>query len=383
MAEKPFNADVDSSVDASDPMHITITDVELNKKNGAGTDDKTVYEDGHQPNFFEALNSDKDPIILDDDNRFYINMLGFVGSRYNANDAIHKRLSSTHNLTIEEIKAHYLLNKKPFYASYGSFKGALIGIKDDLLISLKLKKPARDEILRLEEFNGVELPMFSENGELSLTKLVTGCIGIHGFTGTAKTLLAEYIYRALEDDAVYYRFFEPNLPCITDPAVMIDTIEDFIRSPYRVMLADSFRYLLFNQNKKSPAVKTGTSGVLFTDLTALNNVLQAFGKTLIFVINPLSNSTEDSERLYTQISSSVAGMIKTISPGVASYESRHSSSQRTIHTLFYPLPNVISEVKGKANKDTIKSVIELEDIKSDTLSSLARQYAMSHGSHKN
>lgn len=382
MAGTPKNTEVENSIDPSDPMNITVTDIELGKKNGANTTDKSVYEDGHEKNFFEALGADKDPIIIDDTNRFYINMLGFVGSRYNANDPIHKRLSSTHNLSIDEIKEHYLLNKKPFYASYGSFKGALIGIKDDLMIALKLKKKSRDEILRLEEFNGVELPMFAENGELSLTKIVTGCIGIHGFTGTAKTLLAEYIYRSLEDDAVYYRFFEPNLPCITDPAVMIDTIEDFIRSPYKVMIADSFRYLLFNQNKKSPAVKTGTSGVLFTDLTALNNVMQAFGKTLIFVINPLSNSTEDSDRLYTQISSSVAGMIKTISPGMASYESRHSSSQRTVHTLFYPLPNAIGESKNNVKEDSMKSVIELDDIKGDTLSSLGRQYAMSYGAHK-
>jgi len=140
-------------------------------------------------------------------------------------------------------------------------------------------------------------------GKDDVIDLFPGVMAILGKSGSGKTRTAfQYMFKTLNQakkgSAHYIKLFEPgdeDKYLIDDVSVPTFEIEAagtiaqlLLNSTVETIFVDSFRYLFYG----SSGGATGKGGVnmsLFMDLTHLDSVARSFGKTIVVVINPMTD----------------------------------------------------------------------------------------------
>lgn len=173
----------------------------------------------------------------------------------------------------------------------------------------------------------INLTDSSDNTKFEL-ELPAGLIALYGPSGVGKTHLLQHILGKIPDP-MFVRFNEPELP-ITHftPDIVIEEIENFLKSDRRIGGIDSFRFWVYNTLGRSAAGKGGINTGLYSDLTQLSNALAIKGKTLIVIINPMSPDEESKKAVLNALDGSVAGVIDAISYGKFNYKARTKQNNR-------------------------------------------------------
>lgn len=166
----------------------------------------------------------------------------------------------------------------------------------------------------------------SEKGMKEL-EIPAGLIAVFGRTGVGKSQLAARL--AIQLQADYIRFGEPEVPSIHDPIVAIKLIDDFINSDKKFAVIDSFRPWFYMVTKKASIGKGGVNNALYMDLTALSSICTMAGKTLFALINPLTTGKDDVENVRSNLESSTMGLIDVTSYGQFSFVARTDQNRRT------------------------------------------------------
>lgn len=166
----------------------------------------------------------------------------------------------------------------------------------------------------------------SEKGSKEL-EIPAGLIAVFGRTGVGKSQLAARLAIQLEAD--YIRFGEPEVPSIHDPLIAIKLIDDFINSDRKFAVIDSFRPWFYMVTKKASIGKGGVNNALYMDLTALSSICTMAGKTLFALINPLTTGKDEIENVRSNLESSTMGLIDVTSYGQFTYVARTEQNKRT------------------------------------------------------
>lgn len=151
-----------------------------------------------------------------------------------------------------------------------------------------------------------------------------GVIAVLATTGWGKTtFLSKGIVPLLnpkEGKVDYISYLEPFEKIETTrviyaqrPHEMLLQIAKFINSPDRLAILDSIRSLMYDKSVGGTG-EGGTDAYIPVQLTALSNVLNVCGKTLMIAVNPVIEGTDEKEiarfdRLVKAFESSVPGVI--------------------------------------------------------------------------
>lgn len=143
--------------------------------------------------------------------------------------------------------------------------------------------------------------------------LTPGVNVILGGTESGKTTYAKHILqRALKENNLkgdYINFVEevtwPEV-AISDELELHQKISDFLESDLDYLFIDSFRFYIYNSRGGSTG-KGGQNMSIYAELTALDNVVNRYGKMLFILFNPLSADDEAYESVKDNIKASVKG----------------------------------------------------------------------------
>lgn len=159
-----------------------------------------------------------------------------------------------------------------------------------------------------------------------------GVTVVFGVTNSGKSELLKYIGSRLRLNIV--RFQEPELPTLSNPVELIQEIERFLNSDERILLIDSFRFFVYNSVGRSAAGKGGVSTRLYSDLTSLSIAAAYRRKSIIVVLNPMSD--DDSTALIAKsLEGSVSGIFEAKGFGAATYAARTLESRRSKINIHY------------------------------------------------
>lgn len=139
--------------------------------------------------------------------------------------------------------------------------------------------------------------------------LPKGVIVIMGPSNSGKSLIANALREQLGGTKI--GFHEPDSWTIMNPANAIAALENFMISPAAACVLDSGRFFLYNSDRKAAAVTGGISTSLFTDITNLSNVARAHGKTVIMVLNFLSQTPDSKASMLNAMIGAASGVIDT------------------------------------------------------------------------
>lgn len=242
-----------------------------------------------------------------------------------------------------------------FISGYGSSKvdaDRFTDVEDELIESwiathgVKLTSSGLESLPVVGELTGLSLPMNS--GEKSSIKLPVGLTVIFGRTNTGKSLLVDHLSTKLNVPIV--RFCEPELPALLNPHKVIKKIEEFLESDSKIFLLDSLRFWIFRDKTDSSALKGGINSGLFIDLTALSLVAAYHDKSIVAVINPMTDDATVLEMMAHNTEGSTAAVIQTRSPGEFSFVARTFDNLRTKVNYAFQLPDRRDQGLGQDHK---------------------------------
>lgn len=189
--------------------------------------------------------------------------------------------------------------------------------------------------------------------------LPEGLITIIGPSGTGKTMIAKYIAQELSCE--YIRFHEPETPALVSPNLMIAKLEDFIYGPSKAMVVDSFRFFAYNADSKAAAMSGGISASLFSDLTTLSIIAASLGKTIVVVLNFLSQSSNNKDTILNAVQGATSGYISTDSiseVGHFDYALRTDENKRTLSRGSIFFDDVL--YKDETTTEVLQEAVQLE-----------------------
>lgn len=238
------------------------------------------------------------------------------------------------------------------YEFKGNSDGSLELVQDDSRLPNSWVNPR----VSVTERDGVRVNLARQEGKYTV-ELPTGVVVVMGMSGSGKTRLTRdfmfannarskfvtYGEPVLQNFARYYpgadvAEFEPMLATIL-ASYLCDSAIDLI-------ILDSLRYLFYGASSGS----TGKGGVdmgLFTNLTFLDNVASALGKTVIVIINPLTDDPAVFKFYEEAAMGAVAGVISMASPTQATITTRLGRRER--RTLQLPNRASIDAVYEKSS----------------------------------
>lgn len=189
--------------------------------------------------------------------------------------------------------------------------------------------------------------------------LPEGLVTIIGPSGTGKTMIAKYI--AQELNCEYVRFHEPETPALVSPNLMIAKLEDFIYGPSKAIVVDSFRFFAYNADSRAAAMSGGISASLFSDLTTLSIIAASLGKTIIVVLNFLSQSSNNRDTILNAVQGATSGYISTDSiaeVGHFDYALRTDENKRTLTRGSIFFDDVL--YKDETTTEVLQEAVQLE-----------------------
>jgi len=208
----------------------------------------------------------------------------------------------------------------------------------------------------------------------STLKLPPGVTMIIGRSGSGKTALALSRMNALNDNTIYARFGEPldrrfalelatvgadeGLFLHQHEAKLAEQIARFLfADDLSVMIIDSLRYLVY-----AGGGATGKGGVnmsLFADISFLDVVAARRGKSLVIIINPLTDDDAAYKNIVEAAVGSVAALIDVESPNRIKYTSRFNAD-RSFRTFSLPDLDSISNNDGRHETLNVKSATTVD-----------------------
>lgn len=200
--------------------------------------------------------------------------------------------------------------------------------------------------------------------------LPKGVIVIMGPSNSGKSLIANALREQLGGRKI--GFHEPDSWTIMNPANAIAALENFMTSPVAACVLDSGRFFLYNSDRKAAAVTGGISTSLFTDITNLSNVARAHGKTVIMVLNFLSQTPDSKASMLNAMIGAASGVIDTnnISDvGFFHFSGRTEQNKRQ-ETLFSielgesQASNLTDDSDGHSNSAAISAIFDIASKKS-------------------
>lgn len=191
----------------------------------------------------------------------------------------------------------------------------------------------------------------SMSGEQRKLELPIGVIPVFGRTGSGKSEFINFLSRELNVDIV--RFYEPELPVLLNPHEVIRMIEAFlVDESSSVFLLDSLRFWIFRDQSKSSALKGGMNSGLFIDVTALSAVAAYYGKTIVCVINPMSDDDVVIATMAHNLEGSCAGVIQARTYGEISFVGRtHENNRTKVGYTYKPNSKPIVDSESESNSD--------------------------------
>lgn len=175
-----------------------------------------------------------------------------------------------------------------------------------------------------------------------------GVVLVIGPTTTGKTLFTRGIL-AERADADYISFREHEHGSWVDEGALINGI---LHSDKQIIIADSIKYAFYSG--KGALGDGGVNMTLYSLLSTWNRIASAFGKIIVFVINPLTTKEEAYDSYFSASKGSVSTVIQTlnVSNGAAKIKYAHDfSDARQIINLSYSIAGVEfgrpSHVKAK------------------------------------
>jgi len=245
-----------------------------------------------------------------------------------------------------------------------SLSERLATARRDIAVSLKLEKVyqfARDgESVALVESTPVAFHSWTDvevqgkvepievqlgRGKADTIKLYPGVTVIMGKAGSGKTLTAyDRIFRSLiakygKAFAHYTKIFEPgeserfDAGSTSEPvfeAEFAATLAHHLLSDTtRVYIVDSFRYLFYGSGSGATG-KGGVNMSLFMDLTHLDTVARKLGKTLVILVNPMT----DDDTAFDFYVEAAVGAVSSVLIMKAYNEARFSSRDSENRSFF-------------------------------------------------
>lgn len=217
---------------------------------------------------------------------------------------------------------------------------------------------ARDVSISLTKAHSVELP--------------AGLTIVMGKAGSGKTLLTLQRMTMLNEAVTYHRYAEPLDAGFTRAArenpnrvELLFTEQELanriatllIGGPAgEVMVIDSLRYWVF-----TPGGATGKGGVnmsLFTALTHLDILCTLLGKTLIVVLNPLTDDKAAYDQIVEVALGSCSGVIDVTSPTQISVNTR-SNGRRWVNKSLGSLAAVVEKNQDFSTLINDQSTIDI------------------------
>lgn len=181
-------------------------------------------------------------------------------------------------------------------------------------------------------------------------ELPPGVTIIMGRAGSGKTKLA-LGRMATGDAASYIRFGEPldKYFAVSQAAgvalfaqsevALANVIANFLfADETHVLIVDSLRYLMFGGSGATG--KGGVNMTLFSDLSFLDTVAATRGKSLVIVINPMTDSAEAYSQLLEVAAGSVAAIVDVQRVDSVRFSSRYTDRAWSTYQLPDSLPSV-------------------------------------------
>lgn len=173
-----------------------------------------------------------------------------------------------------------------------------------------------------------------------------GVVALLGRAGAGKTYFSlEYLYAGTATTkghkaVKYFKMFEPgdeyrlqklakeDSVAIPDfeSDLAVDLASELVNPDRELLIVDSFRYLFYS----SSGGATGKGGVnmsLFMDLTHLDALAAKFRKTIVVVINPMTDNQEAFDFYVEAARGAVAGVVVAESPSSLKMSSRHAGDR--------------------------------------------------------
>jgi hypothetical protein len=197
---------------------------------------------------------------------------------------------------------------------------------------------------------------FRKNDEPCDFELPSGVTAIYGLTSSGKSELAKRISARV--GGTFVRFHEPELPAITEYTELFKIIEGFLSSEDKILVIDSLRYMVYNTGEKRAAGKGGVTPGLYSDLTALSILASLVGKSIIVVINPMTDVDNDVKTIAHAIEGSVAGIIRSRSFGNFSVTARTLANRREAENFTFHADDSMSGEETKIGKGSNFSIDE-------------------------
>lgn len=193
------------------------------------------------------------------------------------------------------------------------------------------------------------IPGFRKDDEPTSIELPSGVTVIFGLTNTGKSELAKRLAKA--SGAEFIRFHEPELPAIVSTDELFSVIYNFLESERKMLIWDSFRYFVYNfgGDSKRAAGKGGISSAMYSDLTALSLLASMLGKSIVIVINPMTDEEKDVKTIAHALEGSTAGIIQAKGYGKFNLTARTRNSLRNAVAYTFT-----SEDSFEFGKDEVK-----------------------------
>lgn len=180
-------------------------------------------------------------------------------------------------------------------------------------------------------------------------ELPPGVTMIIGKSGSGKTKLALERMTALNKKVDYVRFGEPldrrfvqlltkskdesRVDLLSHEVDVANAIAEFLMDDTRqVLIIDSLRYLFYAGGGATG--KGGVNMTLFADISFLDNVANLRGKSLVVIINPLTDDDASYKSIIEAAKGSVSALIDVISTTSIRITSRYE--ERDFRTISLP-----------------------------------------------
>lgn len=216
-------------------------------------------------------------------------------------------------------------------------------------------------------------------GKTDTIKLYPGVTVIMGKAGSGKTLTAyDHIFRSLiakygKDFAHYTKIFEPGESERFDAGSTSEPVFEaefaatlahhLLNTTTRVYIVDSFRYLFYGSGTGATG-KGGVNMSLFMDLTHLDTVARKFGKSIVVLVNPM---TDDDTAFDFYIEAAVGAVSSVLI--MKSYDEAKFSSRDSGNRSFFNIKISEPQLTKRGATDTIKAQRE-PNASSDKVSNL-------------